>query len=177
MKVVCKGLKKAKADLNVFEKKVDKYMQLLGEALAREGCRIASAYYSNAPYAGENDVVVEAISTDKYRAEVRATGHAVMFIEFGTGITMSGAPEAETKLMSGFPLPHGQYGQGRGASEKGWFYKGEIGNNPPAKTEPSYKKEGLIHTYGNPATPAMYWSRKEVCEHFEEILNEVINSD
>ena len=151
-------------------------MQLVAEVLAREGCRIASMYYSTAQYAGENDVVVQAISTGKYQAEVRAYGHAVMFIEFGTGITNPyDAPEAKAKLISGIPVEHGQYGHGRGASEKGWFYQGVLGANPPENTELSYKKPGLIHTYGSPAYPAMYMSRKEVCEHFKEIIKEVLN--
>ena len=180
------GYNEAIKNLEELEKKKDRQMQLVAEALAREGCRIASMYYSTAAYAGTNDVTVTwNPMSEKYQAEVVATGNAVMFIEFGTGITKKGAPEAEAELLSGFPLQHGAYGKMQGANPHGWWYKGKPTDNMPLDTTvamrhkkdgTAYARTGYIHTYGNDAIPAMYLSRKEVCEHFMQIIDEVMKN-
>ena len=55
----------------------------------------------------------------------------------------------------------------------GWFYKGVVGQNPPSDTEVSTKKEGLVHTYGNAATPFMYSARKVAEETFNKLIKEL----
>lgn len=134
-------------------------------SLAETARKSAERDYSGAEYAGENDVSVSASASYEglmSKAEVRASGNATLFIEYGTGITKSDAPEARAEIQSGTVLGHGEYGRKNGANEKGWLYKGTPGSNAPSDTEESIHGKGLVHTYGNNATPAMYTARKLV---------------
>lgn len=144
--------------------------------LANLGVEVANVYYEKATYAGTNDVIVEMLPGDKRgRAKIRASGTAVLFIEFGTGVLNPyDASEAKAKLADASAIvPHGQYGEGRANSPFGWYYKGDMPSNPPTGTTLSYKGRGLIHTYGEAAQPIMYESRKAVIEQVETIAREV----
>ncbi len=156
------GLDKAIAQIKKVEKEIEDKIAKLVERLAEHGLLVAQIYYSTAEYAGDNDVVVRAQRISDNSWKIIAEGNATLFIEFGTGVTMPDAPQARAELKSGNPVGHGEYGQGKGAHEKGWFYPGTVGNIAPSNTEPSYKYPGLIHTYGNPATPAMYYTQNQL---------------
>ena len=170
VKMTVHGVDEAIRALIHFRDDIDKKARLMTSRLADEGVLVAQMYYSTAEYAGDNDVVVMALSEDGTQWKIIASGYATLFIEFGSGITMPDAPQARSELVSGEGIVgHGEYGLGKGANEKGWFYKGSLGNIHPESTQTSTKYPGLIHTYGNPATPAMYYSKK----HMEEILLQV----
>jgi hypothetical protein len=138
--------------------------------LIEQAVRTASNYYSNALYAGDNDAKV--ISKGN---EVIAEGSSPMFIEFGTGILKLDAPEARQEIESSNGLvSHGHYGEGRARSIKGWYYKDKPMNGAqPPDDEPATNKSGLRHTWGNDATPAMYFARKETIERAGEIGKKV----
>ena len=170
------GIEKTLSLLKNEQYKIEKKTTEFIEKLTELGVSVANAYYSDAQYAGDKDVIVEGISEGKYKASIRAFGNAVLFIEFGTGILRAEAPEAKEELSgSSGIVNHGEYGQGRGASEKGWFYKGTPGIGTPPGTEWSTKYPGLVHTYGQDAYPAMYWTKKYLEEQLTRIMNEVFN--
>lgn len=158
-----------------IELKVDEFANRLGQL----GVRIASTYYSQAPYAGENDVEVHLEpGSQTGTVTIVASGTAVLFIEFGTGVTMPDAPEARGELVKASGIvDHGQYGSRRGANPRGWYYSAEkgIGSVTPLGTEPATKPgmEHLIHTYGNPAYPAMYMARNDLIDNITSIAKEV----
>ena len=139
--------------------------------LIEQAVQIADTYYRNAIYAGDNDVNV--ISNGN---EVIAEGNAPMFIEFGTGVRhpeVSGEVKEVIERAEGLQ-PHGHYGDGRGRSPKGWNYApGLQRGNQPSADGPSKVAPGLIHTWGNDATPAMYFARKETIERAGEIGKKV----
>ena len=150
--------------------------ELFLEKLTELGVSVANAYYSDALYAGDKDVVVEGVSEGKYKASIRAFGTAVLFIEFGTGILKADSPEARAELSdSSGIVKHGEYGHGKGASPKGWVYEGTPGIGTPPGTEWSTKHPGLVHTYGQDAYPVMYWTKKYLEEQLQRIFNEVFN--
>ena len=174
------GLDKALKRIEEFKSGLQDKCQELAKRLGEIGVQVAQTHYKSAPYAGVNDVEVWLDeSGDKGTVTIIAGGEAVLFIEFGTGITMPDSMEARAELKSGGVVGHGQYGDKRGSSPKGWYYPIEkgVGENPPLGTEVSNKPgmEHLIHTYGNPAYPAMYLARKEIIENVQSIAREVFN--
>lgn len=91
---------------------------------------------------------------------VIVAGGSAIWIEFGTGVarnTGTGHPRAGELGMS----PWGTYGQGKGASPNGWWYKGDDGK--------------YHHTYGMPMTPFMYntaqMMRKDAPKWAKEIFS------
>lgn len=150
--------KKAIKELKEYQKKLDKGTERLVELLADIGVQKANVNFSSAMYSGINDVVVTHTNIEKtangYKATVSADGEAVLFIEFGTGITMADATEERQQLIQGNVLNHGEYGQGRAMNPKGWVYYGERGNSSPFYT--AQIGEGKYRTIGNPANSSLY---------------------
>ena len=135
----------------------------IGEDTAREG-------FAGAEYPGTNDVVV---SHEDRRDEtaVTATGRAAPFIEFGTGIRNAPYPG---ELPPNMGL-HGTYGDGGGAREKGWIYKGEAGTGEVYEVTDrrGNVREGLYRTYGNPPAAAMLTASNDMSQMVETVAKEV----
>ena len=174
------GFTKAIKDLTALEGTLNAKADELVRRLAEIGVEVADREYHLAPYAGENDVrVFYDQENGKGTATIRATGNAVLFIEFGTGILNPENWRAREALIdSEGVVLHGQYGDHKGDSVFGWTYKGDMPANPPTGTGPSYKSgNGYIHTYGEGPHPAMYHARKEIIEKVQEIAKEVFSND
>lgn len=170
------GVKELQAKLCETPKYLEMKTQELIDMLSEAGMNIANAYYMNAPYAGVNDVTVTK-EVGRLTATVKATGNATLFIEFGTGLPENGMTEAiDAKLHlidSDGLVSRGQYGLRRGRQKKGWYYAGTPGLNPPSGTAWGVKARGKVHTYGNPATPAMYDTIKDLEKLIQVYAKEV----
>ena len=169
-------------DVNVFDyasvsraaRRLDEYAADLVEK-ANELCRRlaeigkvrAELDFSNAIYDGTNDVTVHVEPIDNGYA-VRATGGAVMFIEFGAGVYHNGQGAYPGELPPGV-VGIGQYGQGRGKNDW-WLYPGPPGN---AGGVPSTTVPGMTITHGNPPAAAMYNAQQEVTREIQRIADEV----
>lgn len=161
-------------ELERYEKWLNDKTELFVQRMADEGVEIASINFEDAAYAGTNDVKVHMKNIDSKNVAVVAVGAAVLFIEFGTGLNMGEHPERPAGYYPG------SYGNGRGSSEKGWFYKGEIGNAPAGTGEAIIQDladRGFIHTYGNPANMSMYMTVRELVDKTQKIASEVFVND
>lgn len=174
------GLRKAIHTLDKLpddiQEKADEIVRRLGEL----GVQNATKHFGEAQYAGDNYAVEVTVESDgNGKLYITASGQAVLFIEFGTGVTQPDAPEARADIIAGSVLAHGQYGAKHGASLKGWFYSKLYGYgvNPPPGTEDAKAPgmENFIHTYGNPAYPAMYMTKRELIEEIGKIAREVFS--
>ncbi len=119
------------------------------QRLAEIGAVRASLDFSRAFYNGTNDVgiTVEPIS---HGYAIHASGGAVLFIEFGSGVTYGyGHPRPEGYGAGTYP------GKGHWDDPKGWWY----GNHQ--------------HSYGNPPSAAMYNAEQDVIQHVEQVAREV----
>lgn len=144
--------------------------------LTRNGATVASAKFAGAAYAGFNDVeVTSEIHSDGKRTvgTIRADGDAVLFIEFGTGITMPEAPAEELAITTPGIPGHGTYGQGQGANPKGWIYEGMQGVVVPNGTAESTVAPGKVRTFGNPASHSMFDTRQRLIDDFDKYVQEV----
>lgn len=118
-----------------------------------EGYQVASVLFTDALYAGTNDVVVDAPVWEDDRLVLRANGNAVAFIEFGTGKFYEDYPNQDAYSKLGLSQ-RGEYGKGKGAHPP-WRYIGDAGNLGVVL---KHKSDGtdVIQTYGNPPARAMY---------------------
>ena len=148
-----------------------KYSKAL-ERIATIGGGTARVKFTQAFYAGKNDVEVEVKRVSATKYQVIASGETVLFIEFGTGVS-----NPEYVAPSGLTYKHGTYGKGKGADPNGWVYVGEQGNaGKPLKyfkTEENQKGEkGVFKTYGNPPARAMYDASKDMRAEITRIFRE-----
>ena len=140
-----------------------KYSKAL-ERIATIGGGTARFKFTQAFYAGKNDVEIEVKRISNTHYQVIASGKTVLFIEFGTGIT-----NPELVEPSGLTYKHGTYGKGKGANPNGWVYVGEQGNagKPLA--------DGVYKTKGNPPARAMYDASKDMRAEITRIFREEFN--
>ena len=137
-----------------------KYSKAL-ERIAVIGGGTARVKFTQAFYAGKNDVEVEVKRVSATKYQVIASGETVLFIEFGTGVS-----NPEYVAPSGLTYKHGTYGKGHGADPNGWVYVGEQGNagKPLA--------DGVYKTQGNPPARAMYDASKDMRAEITRIFRE-----
>ena len=125
--------------------------------IAEYGAERARTGFSFASYDGTNDVTVTAEPTT-LGARVRASGQAVLFIEYGAGAKMGyGHPDPG-------PYGPGTYpGKGHWNDPNGWIYGG-IGSG---------KSRVPLRTWGNPPACAMYNAEQDMYYRAYDIASEV----
>ena len=158
-----KLIKSVKAYKENFNRKVE----ILRERLTEYGAYVARIEFTNAFYAGENDVEIE-VKHEKNRSIILAKGEAVGFIEFGTGVMN---PDHPLKGELGIP-DHGTYGQGKGKN-RAWAYYGKQGT--AGRFLKTTKKGDLFLTQGNPPASAMYIATREIRDKLPQMIKEVFS--
>ena len=109
--------------IEAYRNAIPNRLERLLERLATIGATEARVRFSQAMYAGDNDVTITVEPVSKTCWQIIAEGQAVLFIEFGTGISNPEHPQS-----SEFGFRHGTYGKGKGMNPNGWVYVGEQGN-------------------------------------------------
>lgn len=148
--------------IEAYRNSLPNRLERLLERLATIGATEARVRFSQAMYAGNNDVTITVEPVGQTCWQIIAEGQAVLFIEFGTGISNSEHPQS-----SEFGFRHGTYGKGKGMNPNGWVYVGEQGNAGQTV------REGVYRTKGNPPARAMYESSKEIQGEILRIATEV----
>lgn len=158
-------------DINRAIKEVEEYKndllkkeRRLLEELAILGFHEATVRFATAIYDGVNDVTVVLDETGN-GFTIEAKGHAVAFIEFGTGVyhnTSEPYPNPRPEGIVGI----GEYGKGKG-KRRAWFYYGEQGTNG------EQQGKGVVKTRGNPAAMPMWYATEEMRRSILQIAKEV----
>lgn len=164
------GLAQAISQVKAYSKNVRFKCKVLNERIAVYGAFVARISYSQAMYAGDNDVEVSVVKT-RNGYKIIAKGQAVLFIEFGTGTI-----NPEHPLGVEFGYMHGTYGKGQGNSAKhpnGWIYQGVQGN----AGEIISASRGVYRTRGNPASKSMYYAGKDMRAELLTIAREIFGND
>lgn len=134
--------------------------------LTGEGYQIASAGFARAVYDGTDDVRVTVEERDSHTRALVAVGGAVLFIEFGSGVTYADThPEAAQQGMT-----RGGYGQGKG-KRAAWGYYGDPGSNGQVKTKANGRE--VVITRGNPANMSMYETAQALKDLLPGLAREV----
>ncbi len=156
-------LDKILKDIKSLDKNLGKKCDELTQKLADVGCEYAQKAFNAAIYHGNNDSV-SVRTTGKGRSRtVEATGPAVLFIEFGTGVVAEVNPGdhpegAEHGMIPG-SWSRGPQGKGYVDSpDHGWWYGGQ-------------------RVYGSPPNACMHRSKQVVRENFERLAKEVFGRD
>lgn len=172
-----KAIRKLEREKELLNHRTASFVQTLG-TMGRE---VADREYKEAAIAGPNDIDVnmwESSTENGYKATIVASGTAVLFTEFGTGIFKSDSYEARDELedQTGLVL-HGFYGRGWGAKPNGWNFIWEPpeGANLPSGTyfmKERSKGRGMpvTHTRGQDAVPAMYHAKKHMERWMKTVL-------
>ena len=156
MSLSASSIRDAMTELKSFRASIEaKKNKLLGR-LGEIGVYEASVRFTSAMYDGVNDSHVSLETTNDGYAIV-ASGHAVAFIEFGSGVyhnTGEPYPDPRPEGIVGI----GEYGKGYGKRQT-WVYRDEAGEK--------------VFTHGNPAAMPLWYASEEMRSKIEKIAKEV----
>lgn len=147
--------------LRQYKQSLNGKIKIFVERLGSLGVNTAAIKFRAAKYDGDNDVNVSAEWIGDTSLRVVASGEAVLFIEFGSGLGGYGHPQAKE-----FGYGPGTYsddesigGKGHWTDPEGWYYRhGE-------------------KSHGNPPARAMYDAGKEMRLQIVQIAREVFAND
>ncbi len=172
MEIKVRGLNRLISRLEAYQKSLEEKQHTLLRELTMVGIDVAEAKFQTAQYDGDNDVVVnrqpEWVGNNKLF--LTATGNAVTFIEFGTGVHYT----EQHPNAGALGAVRGTYGQGKGSRDS-WGYYGNPGTNGRVLKEND--KGTVVLTHGNPPARAMYDAAKEMRARVVNIAREVFQND
>jgi len=161
------SIDKAIRELRSYQRWVRRKGNELAERLAEMGAVNVSIEYARAIYTGEKQVyvTVEKIADNKFA--IVASGHTVLFLEFGAGVTYGEGHPLAAEMGYGpgtWPDKHYSYNSNgqlveNWENDRGWYL--------PITGE---------HTYGNPPSMAMYMTARELEREVERIAKEVFST-
>ena len=180
LKSIDKAIRKLQKEKPLLDKRTESFVTKLGE-LGRE---TATNEYAEALIAGPNDIKVKLDVSpieNGHKATVEAGGTAVLFTEFGTGITKQDAPDARGELENTDGLfAHGQYGRHHGSNPKGWNFRWKPSSTDKIPPDTYYMerksrelKKDITHTLGQDVTPAMYHAKKKMEKNIKSVARRV----
>ena len=138
-----------------YQEWIAKKADELTRRLAEIGADEARVGFTGAMYDGDNDTTVTVEPNGDNGYSIIASGTAVLFIEFGSGITYGyGHPDPE---VEGAQMGPGTYPSDKGHwnDPNGWYY--------------AHDK----HTYGNPPSMTMYNTANDMRDKVQEVAREV----
>ena len=147
-------------ELREYAEWIEERTRELVRRLADMGLEIARVGYQSAEYTGDNDVQVNVEQQNENTYKIIASGIAVLFIEFGSGVTYGyGHPNP---TVDGKQMGPGTYPSDKGHwnDPRGWYLPGS----------------GSVHTYGNPPSMTMYLTANELRNELVSIAREVFSS-
>jgi hypothetical protein len=153
-----RSITKAIKELKAYKKWVQTKTKELTERLALIGAREASVRFASAMYDGTNDVTVTMEPIENGYAVI-ASGQAVCFIEFGSGVYHNPTEPYPSPRPPGV-VGIGEYGKGRGKRKMWGFYQDDV----------------LVKTRGNPAAMPMWYATQEMENALLQIAREVFRS-
>lgn len=163
-------VKSAIKELETYAKKLEKKANMFVKILGEDGIGTIKAGYASAMTDGDtdlSDISVTMTDVSHGTVTVKVDGHAVLFLEFGTGPLNPDNPIARASLTSGNVLEHGEYSKILGfdrIDENGqWEYKDSKGNK--------------VVTTGLPAQSIVFNSMQEVKAKVEKLAKAVFFND
>lgn len=133
----------------------------LAKRLAEIGADNASVGYFLVKYDGPRDIDVTVESRGENTYAIVASGHPVLVIEFGAGVTYGYGHPMASEMGYG---PGTYPGQVHAMTGKGWYLPKSVAG-----------RSG-VHTYGNPPSMTMYKTAKDLREDLERIAREVFSA-
>lgn len=150
------GINKLIGVLGGYKIWLNKKADELAKRLAEMGAVGASLRFARAIYTGDNDTEITVERTGKASYTVKASGEAVLFIEFGSGFTYGyGHPDPQEFGPGTYP------GEGHWDDPNGWYLP---------------KEKGGEHTFGNPPAAAMYNTVKDLEQELSRVVQEVFSN-
>ena len=168
IKLNTRSINAAIKEVEAYRKRLKTISENICRNLSEVGMKEASVRFDSAHYDGTNDSSVT-IEPTKNGYRVVASGNAIAFIEFGTGVHYNAG--------SSYPLPKpsgivgiGEYGKKQGKKDK-WQYKGDPG------TAGVVSQDGrVVTTHGNPAQMPMYHATMAMQNEVERIVKEAFRN-
>ena len=142
--------------LQDYKKQLTVKADALLKALADAGAGAAQISFAGTGYMGNDDVDVSVVQRGPLSYAIEANGEAVLFLEFGAGVTMGGGHENPMGYGPGtYP------GKGHWDDPNGWWLPRSAGGG---------------HTYGNAPSMAMYHTGKSLHAVVAQAAREVFGS-
>lgn len=161
------GIKQAQKEYDEWRKTLETRIEQFVKRLSEMGAEVAKIRFTSAVYDGDMSDITVQVEQHGKKATIYATGQAVCFIEFGTGVAFAEHP-------SGL-YAHGTYGDGKGSNPNGWVYDGVPGPTAqPVYNRKGEQKPGVWRTKGNPPACAMWESAAQMAASIKTVWEEVM---
>lgn len=167
MRLSASSIQNAIEELENYKKSLREKAALLAERLAEEGYQSAYITLSDHVYTGEtiSSLTITQVGDTTYK--LSAQSEALLFLEFGAGISGVGHPLAGEYGMGAGTYP----GQTHADDPCGWWYETEDPNLAVRTSKKTGKMYG--HSYGNEPYMPMYGASVVMRENLERIAKEV----
>lgn len=161
MKIQVHGVEQLIGKLKRYTTGLEEKKRRFLEQLAELGIETATVAFSKTEYVGNNDVVVSPPEwVDENTIAVVASGRALLFIEFGTGLVGYGHELGEEfgYVPGSWSDDESKGGKHLWNKPEGWWYGG-------------------VKTHGNAPARAMYEASKIMRDEIQRIAREVFTGD
>lgn len=163
------SIDKAIAELQAYKRRVEDRKNTFLKRLKDEGLIDLNVRWAGTLYDGI-DVTQTRADDIENGFVISASGQAVCFIEFGTGVHFNDSGSYPGEKPEGV-VDIGMYGYGYGKHDY-WFYHGDPSFATAGGTAANGKKNTVI-THGNPANCHMYNTTKWIKDNTVRIAKEV----
>lgn len=172
----CKGIDGAIRHVQAVRKSVGAdVLRSIVEDLGKQGLGVAQAGLNGSEYAGDPAVALDG-SWDGDTYKVTARGHAVLFIEFGSGVNI----QPDNPKAPDFGFTPGGYSKGMIRANGWWFYRGQRGTAKPGNIKEARGKDGELRGYvtqGNPSANFMYDAGRWMHENVRQVVSAAIGRE
>lgn len=168
IKLNTRSINAAIKEIEAYRNRLARIKEDICSNLAQIGMQEASVRFAAAQYDGTNDSSVT-IEQTQNGYKVIASGKAVAFIEFGTGVHHNSGVNYPLPKPSGI-VGIGEYGKGKGKKDE-WKYVGSPGTNGVVSND-----SRVVTTHGNPAQMPMYHALTAMQDEVDRIVREAFRN-
>lgn len=165
-----RGLDEAIARLEGLSNNLEYYASEIVSRLALIGYDVAYQIMAGHIYSGETIDSLTIEENDPTHYTLMASSKALLFFEFGAGVSGGGHPQAGQ-----FGMGPGTYpGQTHAFDPNGWYYPTD---DPALIVAYGRDGQGLGHSYGNPPHMPMYNASQKIRQDLLTVAREVFAGD
>lgn len=169
------SVEKAIKEIADYRKKLEYKADAIANMLAEMGYSVAVGIMANHVWTGEtlNSLKVERIGEGKY--VLSAQSKALLFFEFGAGVTFGGGHPLNEKMGMG---PGTYPGNGHWDDPNGWWFPTDDPRLARSKrNSPDNEGAYWAHTFGNPPYKPFYNADVTIRENILKVTKEVFGND
>lgn len=170
-----KSINEAIAELQKYKNGLQRKAALIAKKLADKGYEVAYEVLSGHVFSGETLESFKLTQLAENKYVLSAKSKAILFFEFGAGVTYGGGHPWDSEYNMG---PGTYPGNGHWDDPNGWWFATDDPRLIISETtDKNGNKQGWGHSYGNKPYMPFYKARTQMEKDLLSIAREVFNDD